>query len=778
VTALEAFHTSTKSALVPLPMVSSNIPQTCRYSPRRRRRIKAPWWICWTLLLSRFVGQCAAKNQTTDPATITPFPENVTTPVPVDVSTPAPVPVVTSYDTAEAWFVLLFNLESVDPNAGLWNETEATFLKAAMEGLTQEFAPDDWEKVVTMCILHSQALPNSSAPETIDPSFVANTSVSVVKDVSNASKPTAVYSYEYVFQMKYISSSVNVSYYPMQLEDYINDNIQDFQERLQTVLEVPPEANLQITSFQSVTQITLSPTVATLSPTISPTVSSSPSQTPSISSHPTSSAKPSSLPSFMPTQYPSLSPSMMPTNYPTFEVNTTASDNFALDYTLQALEGAGYLNTSQEEYFCALMENQTHVFAPKSAARVLTQCLFLEDTYTKRSVVVTTSPSLAPSLEPSTVPEQTRRLQEGFSPLRGTRELQDPYTTTIYTYTYKFRMRYSSDTVDVTGYNEQFPSTIAANANEINTILTNLLGLTPSNNLTLFSIAKFEEKSAVPTESAAPSIVPTSYPTQRISQYPTGSLTFLPTASPTGFPSIPPSELPSFSPSPAPDDDDKTTTIVVVVVVALFASITMLGMARFYRNRRQVQKEEANKVSLRRKQNEPSEGNGLDEFPTRKVSHNSEQGQRYDQTVATSPNSHTTAEIGGQYPNAAQLLVMSPSTSESILSNPSLLSNGHGDDDVDEDEHDDDDDFPQARFSTIDDFDQFKDHNIEKMRSCVQESVAGMDGMLSQALTMAILGGPSYELPESCDGIEMETNIIWEVNDWLKRNDYATQDER
>jgi len=84
-----------------------------------------------------------------------------------------------------------------------------------------------------------------------------------------------------------------------------------------------------------------------------------------------------------------------------------------------------------------------------------------------------------------------------------------------------------------------------------------------------------------------------------------------------------------------------------------------------------------------------------------------------------------------------------------------------------------------SKLATIDDFDQFKDHNLEKMRSDVESCVRGIDGMMSQALTMAILGGvPSSETLDGNDGIEMEANALCEVTDWMKRHEVSTLDER
>jgi hypothetical protein len=159
-------------------------------------------------------------------------------------------------------------------------------------------------------------------------------------------------------------------------------------------------------------------------------------------------------------------------------------------------------------------------------------------------------------------------------------------------------------------------------------------------------------------------------------------------------------------------------------------------------------------------------------------------GSQFGNTMATSPIS----TLGGTTPNSNNnnhnhhLTMMSPNTTESILSNPSLLSNGQGDDDDDDlgrdDDYDDDALLGGSNLSPLDDFDRYKDQNLEVMRAQVEDNVAGTDGMMSQALTFALMDGGAYfmEAPfgQANTKAEMEANVLCEVTGWMKRHDDDT----
>jgi len=115
------------------------------------------------------------------------------------------------------------------------------------------------------------------------------------------------------------------------------------------------------------------------------------------------------------------------------------------------------------------------------------------------------------------------------------------------------------------------------------------------------------------------------------------------------------------------------------------------------------------------------------------------------------------------------------SPSESLVSNQSLLSAGYslgGGDSGDE---------VDATPKLQDEFDHFKDQNLEKMRTDVEGNLPGFDGMISQALTKAFLDDEDEALMEESElmwggsdtqkGSEVEASALCDVTDWLKRND-------
>ena len=165
-------------------------------------------------------------------------------------------------------------------------------------------------------------------------------------------------------------------------------------------------------------------------------------------------------------------------------------------------------------------------------------------------------------------------------------------------------MAYASRTDNVTGYTDLFQNNIVQNANEFNVLFTEMLGLTPNNNLTLRSITTFETKSAAPTESPAPTSSPTIAPTTmaqatmalaEFDEIQTFAPTEMPTAPPTKAPTEQPSEMPTSMPTAAPRTTDQTTLITVVVIVVLGTTIALAIMAWFYRSRRQLQKRKRKK---------------------------------------------------------------------------------------------------------------------------------------------------------------------------------------
>jgi hypothetical protein len=117
--------------------------------------------------------------------------------------------------------------------------------------------------------------------------------------------------------------------------------------------------------------------------------------------------------------------------------------------------------------------------------------------------------------------------------------------------------------------------------------------------------------------------------------------------------------------------------------------------------------------------------------------------------------------------------------SESLTSQPSMLSGVKSIDSESELEGDE----PDRQTDELDD--NMGNDKLEKMRAGVEDNVGGVDEMMSQALIKALtddddisrdMGGLMWG--GSGDGMEIEASVLCETNDWLKRKEGATLDER
>ena len=412
-------------------------------------------------------------------------------------------------------------------------------------------------------------------------------------------------------------------------------------------------------------------------------------------------------------------------------------------------------------------------------------------------------------------------------------------TTTSGEYIYFFRMKYESNNLNVTEeqYTRLFEAYIQTNNTIVAQNLTNILGLAPENNLRLLRLQQVVRESEAPSISMAPSTDPTMAPTR--SSQPSAIPSAMPSQLPSMMPTVPVTLEPTIRPTVAPtlppkSDNSETVIIIVSVVVAIFASIIMVGLLLFYRARQLrlgIQAQASTSKQHKRNASQDStlggagqvirtssggtaggpygtgggdygynfaanaagDGSNQQQMMMGAVGYPQQQQQQQQQqqgyyqprhshgsssqpgnTMATSPIS----TLGGGTPNTANRF-MSPNTSASILSNPSLLSNGQDDDDDDinddddDDDNNDDDDAMMMMGSPLDDFDRYKDQTLEQLRSQVNGNVEGIEGMMSQAMTFALMGG-GYDMEamfgEAQTGTEIETNILCEVTAWMKRN--------
>lgn len=87
-----------------------------------------------------------------------------------------------------------------------------------------------------------------------------------------------------------------------------------------------------------------------------------------------------------------------------------------------------------------------------------------------------------------------------------------------------------------------------------------------------------------------------------------------------------------------------------------------------------------------------------------------------------------------------------------------------------------------------DEFDLYKDQNLEQLRIDVEENVTGFEGIMSAAVTRALMGD-DYPLEDvsnaltwgcglNATGAEIEASALCEVYEWMKRQENATLDEK
>mmetsp|Transcript_24078 Transcript_24078/g.32013 ORF Transcript_24078/g.32013 Transcript_24078/m.32013 type:complete len:1012 (+) Transcript_24078:2-3037(+) len=117
-------------------------------------------------------------------------------------------------------------------------------------------------------------------------------------------------------------------------------------------------------------------------------------------------------------------------------------------------------------------------------------------------------------------------------------------------------------------------------------------------------------------------------------------------------------------------------------------------------------------------------------------------------------------------------------TNDTLDSNPSLVSPGYSMSSDSDEEND-------STQYLADEFDEYKDKNLEEMRTKVEGTVTNSDDMMSQALTRALMDDDdSVKDPNeltwggSGDSTEIEASVLCEMNDWLKKREGASLDQR
>lgn len=517
-------------------------------------------------------------------------------------------------------------------------------------------------------------------------------------------------------------------------------------------------------------------------PSISP--SSQPSLKPSISMAP--STVPSSRPTIHPSRQPSFEPSHMPSNSPSTSMQPSLSPTLSAmpshtpssipseeptNFALSTAQGTFYqsftsisnINASQSDSFEELIENYTELLTVNGT--------------TKTDRINTTC-----SMQFITFIGITKQLN------------------------LRYEVNIESIHSNVTSFESYLLDYINSNLLTMGDDLRNI-GINVSDAGTAYLLELTDPPTVSPTvmpsklpsappsskptggpsfqPSDIPTILPTQNPSYRPSDHPSAMPSIFPTSNPSSYPSYTPSTIPTiiptvsptFSPTDTPTANigPSTTIIASVVSAAAIGGMALILTAGLCLRRRWYKTNEDERMVIVNGEGDeydrPSRTNGILGGGLRaplgvRNRNRTQQQPPLDQNVNAN-NNQTLDNLG---------LPVLP-RADSMISHESIISTGSSVDGASVNDFND--------IQVLDDeFEKYKDQNLENMRSKLEGIVTNFDGMMCQALTMALMEEDD-EVSESeslavgeKDSIQIEADLLCEMNDWLKRTEGASVDDR
>ena len=377
------------------------------------------------------------------------------------------------------------------------------------------------------------------------------------------------------------------------------------------------------------------------------------------------------------------------------------------------------------------MENLTEVFAPE-AIRPETDCRVLGQTVVGCS---------------ATEPRCT---------LWGV-NISDPNSTIGFLNDLDLFCEYASNVTNVAEFPARFGTYTDRNAGTVTTGLQALeLPVIRSFSANLVAT---DTPTASPVASPTISPKPTSVPT-KLTDSPTRVITSMPTVVPsTQFVGTPSTDVPTSVPSRSPITSDSgggdSVGLIAGVVVSI-GVVVLVGLFMFYRQR----------------------------FKKRNSPYTPRRSEEPNRTVATMQSgSYKNPVIYGGGDDDSEIGHALISPSESLVSNKSLISAGSG---IGGDESDAELDDTKG---LQDESDNYRDANVDKFRSDVDNYMPGFENVMSAAVTRALMGDDeadpridesvTWGCEENASGAEIEASALSEVSDWLKRKgDGATLEQK
>jgi len=514
----------------------------------------------------------------------------------------------------------------------------------------------------------------------------------------------------------------------------------------------------------------------------------SPTQNPT--EHPSTTMRPSGIPSDLPSTIPSISvaPTVTHSESPTGQATMPEISSKETKFRQAFVVGNGKeLSDAEISIFQSIYVANTGSFAPEGETeRVVTNCtIFRQQIKSEEDVDVTAGRRMQRITNTTLLIEQesgninsNRSLEQ--QQLRR-RHLQED-DMTLYSgvmLNVDYIMKYDSKYYNVDNYTRLFQNWTNLNLEKIKEQM-NLLNINVTN---VGKASRIVISTPAPSISPFPSIMPTGVPTI--------------TSAPTSVPSTPPptegSNTPSFLPSSVPIDDGNNEdtnsyriknviTIAISVLVAL--AIIAIGLHIYCRKRRQTREmqleADATKNSRHDRRSRGSDalteggrGGAAAAAAAAKEGYDNAGESSEEKAYGSAFAKHSDGPSGLDGVG----VVVSPNGS--LVSNQSLLSRGNsmGEDSKDE---------ADTTQIFADEFDQYKDQNLEKMRADIEGNLEGCDGMMSQAVARALIDeddvtvvpGVLWGGDENVTGPEIEASALGIIMDWLKRNDKASAREK
>jgi hypothetical protein len=363
-----------------------------------------------------------------------------------------------------------------------------------------------------------------------------------------------------------------------------------------------------------------------------------------------------------------------------------------------------------------------------------------------------------------------------------------------------YSMQYESNRQPTDEYPREFQRYVNGDLSKVETDLqgAGLSGVTGA------GVALLTSK-ITPAPTPRPSDIPS------VSAQPSQQASIAPTAAPSGRPTVsaPPSGAPSSGPSVNPSGPS-STTIVATVVTVVGGSIILASLLVYYRRRKRTKEHNLQYAAAHDRKGDHEiefEKNANNGFITQM---GGLFGLNKKDTSATLPQQQVTVvdlKEQNQTDFRDPLFIVerdmankddfhhfnsdSPGEhhhmnngdggippNDSLESNQSLISAGFS-------MSSDSDNEPDFTQNLVDVFEEFKDQNLEKMRTEVEGNLTGFDGMMSQALTKALMDDDDDDKDMgdlmwggTGDSMEIEASVLCDMNDWLKRKEGASVDER